>query len=353
MKRKQTANPAGIREIADFLGISIGTVDRALHNRTGVKPETRAKVLKTAAKLDYRPNVVARNLRLNRKFRIAVHLPEQVSSFFNPLREGIRAAAREVRGIQVDLDFRTYPRLGKGDLALLEEDLGQDYDGIILTPSNPRLIDSIFRKFSQRGTLVVCVASDAPHSPRFATVCVDATVSGGVAAELISMKLPSAAAVAVVTGDLATQDHAEKLRGFAAALAVMAPHLHLLPVVETHDAPEQAYRETLALLSRKTLPQGIYVNTANSLPVLRALEERKMLGAIHVVTTDIFPELIPMIESGKILATLHQRPFTQGKTAFEVLLRYMVDQVKPDLLTKLAPHIVLRSNLSLFAESLR
>ena len=352
VKRKQSAKPAGIKEIAEFLGISIGTVDRALHNRTGVKAETRTKILKTAEKLNYRPNVVARNLRLNRKFRIAVHLPEQVSSFFDPLREGIRAAASEVHGIQIDLDFRTYPRLGEGDLALMEDDLGQDYDGIIITPGNPRLIDSALRRFSERGTLVVCVASDAPHSPRFATVCVDATVSGGVAAELLSMKIRSSAAVAVVTGDLATQDHTEKLRGFAASIAVMAPHLNLLPAVETHDSPEQAYRETLALLDRKTLPQGIYVNTANSLPVLRALEERGLLGAIHVVTTDIFPELIPLIESGKVLATIHQRPFTQGKLAFEVLVRYLVHQIKPNLLTQVGPsHCPAQQSIAVFRRS--
>jgi LacI family transcriptional regulator len=174
-----------------------------------------------------------------------------------------------------------------------------------------------------------------------------------VAAELLSMKLPSPAAVAVVTGDLATQDHAEKLRGFAAGIAVMAPHLNLLPAVETHDSSEQAYRKALALLGRKPTPQGIYVNTANSLPVLRALEEKGLLGTVQIVTTDLFPELIPLIATGKVLATLHQRPFTQGKIAFEVLLRYMVDRVKPNPLTKLAPHIVLRSNLSLFSESLR
>ncbi len=353
VKRKQNAKSAGIKEIAEFLGISIGTVDRALHNRTGVKAETRAKILKTAEKLEYRPNVAARNLKLNRNLRIAVHLPKHVSSFFDPLREGIEAAAREVRGIHIDLDLRTYPRLGEGDLALMEKDVSQEYDAIILTPGNPRLIDSILRKFSERGTLVVCVASDAPHSPRFATVCVDATVSGGVAAELLSMKLPLPAAVAVVTGGLETQDHTEKLRGFAAGLAVMAPHLSLLPAVETHDSPEQAYFEALALLDRKPVPQGIYVNTANSMPVLRALEDKGLLGKVHIVTTDLFPELIPLIATGKVLATLHQRPFTQGKTAFEVLLRYMVDQIKPNLLTKLAPHIVIRSNLSLFSESLR
>jgi len=353
VKKKQNAKPAGIKEIAEFLGISIGTVDRALHNRTGVKAETRTKILKTAEKLNYRPNVVARNLRLNRKLRIAAHLPKHVSSFFDPLREGIQAAAREVRGIQIDLDLHAYPRLGDGDLALMEEDISQNYDGIILTPGNPRLIDSVFRRFSERSTLVVCVASDAPHSPHFATVCIDANVSGAVAAELLAMKLPSPAAVAVITGDLATQDHNEKLQGFATGIAVMAPHLKLLPAVETHDSPKQAYRKALALLCRKPVPRGIYVNTANSLPVLRALEEKGLIGTVHIVTTDLFPELIPLIATGKILATLHQRPFTQGKIAFEVLHRYMIDQVKPPLLTKLAPHIVMRSNLSLFSESLR
>jgi LacI family transcriptional regulator len=353
VKRKPQAKPSGIKEIAERLGISIGTVDRALHDRTGVKAETRRKILRTAEELNYRPNVVARNLKLNRKLKIAVRLPEQIASFFDPLREGIRSVTREIQGIQIDLDFRTYPRLGEGDLALVEADLDEDYDGIILTPGNPRLFNPVLRKLSSQGTSVVCVASDAPNSGRLTSVCVDATVSGGIAAELLAMKLQAPAAVAVITGDLGTQDHTEKLRGFAGGLAVMAPHLQLLPAVETHESAGQAYRKTLALLARKPQPRGIYVNTANSLPVQRALEERGLLGSVQVVTTDLFPELIPLIESGKILATLHQRPFAQGKIALELLLRYMVDRVKPDDIRKLAPHIVMRSNLSLFSETLR
>lgn len=62
---------------------------------------------------------------------------------------------------------------------------------------------------------------------------------------------------------------------------------------------------------------GIYINTANSLPVMRAIEEHGLLGRIRVVATDLFPELVPLIESGSIVATLHQRPFTLGKLALE------------------------------------
>jgi LacI family transcriptional regulator len=73
---------------------------------------------------------------------------------------------------------------------------------------------------------------------------------------------------------------------------------------------------------------------------------------VRLITTDLFNELVPLIESGKILATLYQRPFTQGKLAFETLCRFLVEGVQPEPITRLAPHIILRSNLPLFLERL-
>jgi LacI family transcriptional regulator len=99
MKKEEKHSPAGIKEIAKLLGISIGTVDRALHGRPGISPKTRARVLKKAEELNYRPNVAARNLKLNRRLRIAVRLPRQITSFFDPLREGIRATAAGSNGV--------------------------------------------------------------------------------------------------------------------------------------------------------------------------------------------------------------------------------------------------------------
>lgn len=350
MKKEEHQGRAGIKEIAKLLGISIGTVDRALHARPGINPQTRARVLKKAQELNYKPNVAARSLKLNRRLRIAVHLPHQITSFFDPLREGIRAGAAASAGATVDLEFRTYAYIGKGDAELLEADIGRGYDGIILTPGNPARFDPLIRRVTAQGTPVVCVASDAPRSGRLAAVTVDAGISGGIAAELLSRTLQKQGSVAIITGDLNTLDHAEKLKGFAAALATMAPHLSLLPAIETHDRSKDAARATLALLSHKPRPAGIYISTANSLPVLRALQERNALEQVQVIATDLFPELISFLESGGIVATLYQRPSTQGKAAFEALVRYLLDGTVPEAVTRFAPHIILRSNLSLFAD---
>jgi LacI family transcriptional regulator len=347
--KEELPKPAGIKDIAEALGVSIGTVDRALHARPGVNPETRAKVLKVAEQLNYRPNVAARNLKLNRNVRLAVHLPEQIASFYDPVREGIRTAARDALGMRVEVDFRNYERFGQEDFDLLERDVEKGYDGFILAPGSPRKMDPLLRRIEHRGGHSLFVATDAPHSPRLAFVGSDAYVCGAIAAELLAMQLRQTGSVAVMTGDLTIEDHAQKLRGFAATIAVMAPHLHLLPAVESHDDPQQAYEKTLELLAHKPLPGGIYVCTANSLAVIQAIEELGLTGKIQVVATDLFPELVPLIESSMVFATLHQRPFTQGKMAFEALSRYLIHGSRPRLVTKLPPHIVLKSNLRLFS----
>lgn len=342
------SKPIGIKEIAAAAGSSIGTVDRALHNRAGVNPKTRSRILKIAEKLGYRPNLAARTLKLNRRLRIAAHLPRQIASFFDPLRDGIQEAASTSHGVTVDLTIRTYPHLGEGDLKLLEEDLEKDLDGILITPGDPTRLEPAIRRFTERGTTVVCVASDAPRTNRLASISADAATSGSIAAELFGTVLQCEGSVAIITGDVSTFDHGEKLRGFAATLATMAPHLTLMPAIESHESPREAYRVTLELLRRKVKPIGIYINTANSVPVLRAVDENGLWGRVKLITTDLFAELVPLIESGKILATLYQRPFTQGKLAFETLCRYLVEGVQPEPITRLAPHIILRSNLHLF-----
>ena len=340
--------PPSIKDIAQALGISIGTVDRALHGRSDVSPATRARVLKKAEQLGYRPNLAARSLKLNRRIRIGIYFPRDIASFFDPLRAGVRAAAPASTGVNVEIVFRTFPRLDEGDVELLTADAGEKFDGILVAPGNPDHIGPTLSMLARKGVAIVCVASDAPRSERLASVTADAHASGAIAAELFSRTIKQAGHLATITGELTTLDHSEKLRGFAANLAVFAPHLSLLPVIESFEQPKVAYRQTTALLSRKPYPLGIYVSTANSIPVLRALEEKKLLGEVQVIATDLFSELVPYIESGKILATLYQRPFAQGKTALELLLRFLLNGVTPEPATRLAPHIILRSNLGLF-----
>ncbi len=44
----------GIKELAKLADVSIGTVDRVLHNRKGVSPETKKRVLKIIEESGYK-----------------------------------------------------------------------------------------------------------------------------------------------------------------------------------------------------------------------------------------------------------------------------------------------------------
>ncbi|MGB6133350.1 MAG: LacI family DNA-binding transcriptional regulator [Acidobacteriaceae bacterium] len=342
----------GIKELAKALHVSIGTVDRALHGRAGISEKTRVRVLKMARELGYQPNLAARALKLNRTLSIAAVLPRHISHFFDPVREGIRAAAAATVRVGATLEFHEYPRVGVGDLEALESAARKKYDGIIFLPGDTRSFDRIINRITQAGTAVMCVGSDAPNSARIGSVAAHAAVSGGIAAELLSISLNGRATVAVITGELSTLDHAEKLRGFAATLAVQSPHIGLLPVLESHERPKEAYRLARTLMLQKPRPDGLYLSTANSLPVLQALRELDLLGKVKVVATDLFQELVPLIESGSVLATLYQRPFAQGKLAFETLLQYLVEGAVTRSAIRLAPHILFRSNIALFSSQI-
>ncbi len=69
-------------ELARHCGISQGTVDRALHNRPGVSPKTREKILRAAKQLGYRPHPAAREILTGQSTTVGAILPTVNNVFF-------------------------------------------------------------------------------------------------------------------------------------------------------------------------------------------------------------------------------------------------------------------------------
>ena len=345
--------PAGIREIAQALGVSIGTVDRALHDRPGIKPKTRTSVLELAKELGYRPNLAARFLSSRKHLRIGVNLPREIASFWDLIRDGITDVARSFENSGVRIVHRSYPRLGQGEAEALEEALKDDVQGLVIAPGRARDLAPLMRRAAGQGIPVVCVNTDAPKAPHLATVCVDSAVSGSLVGELMGRFLGGKGRLVVVTGQLNTIDHAQKLEGFRKTIGETWPGLEIAAVVEAHDDETEAYRKCREVLASAPDAAGIYVSTANSVPVMRALDERRLSGRVTVIATDLFPALATFIESGRIAATIYQRPWVQGQIAFQALYKFLGAGVRPAPVIRLSPHIVMKSNLKLFLERMR
>src|ERR1035438_8175005 len=85
---------ATIKDIARESGVNISTVSRALNNGYGVNDQTREHVIAVAARLNYRPNRVARGLVTGRSHSLALVVSDIRNPFFAEVARGAEDAAR-------------------------------------------------------------------------------------------------------------------------------------------------------------------------------------------------------------------------------------------------------------------
>jgi LacI family transcriptional regulator len=343
--------PTTLRDIAKALGTSIGSVHRALHDNPGVSPLTKDRVLQMARTLGYRPNLAARFLSSKKTLRISVNTLQGTTSFWDEVRTGIREAATSILLENVEIEFRTYPGLGEGEEEAFAAAIDDKVDGIITFPSRPQVLRSWIRRASRAVIPVVCVATDAPHSGRLGIVSIDTLASGSIAADLMGRFLGSQqGSIAITLFDMAITEHAEKYAAFENTLRSFYPGLRLLKPIEDHDVETESYSKCRKLFEKYPDLCGVYVTTEASIPVINAARDAKLLERLTIITTDLFPDLVPQIRSGAVAATIYQRPRAQGEIAFRMLHEFLVDGASRSLQVALAPHLVMRGNLDFFLQ---
>ena len=353
MPKKKAPDPqtgANIRIMAETLGVSIGTIDRALHNRGRISEKTRARVLQLAQELGYKPNLAARHLRLNRRFRISVNLPFTIASFFDPLRVGVSEGAKSFEH-SLDVEFRSYERSEVEPQASVNSALDHQVDGIILAPSNTQKTIRLMEQAKAKGVSIVCVATDVPESARLTAVTAHPFSCGAMSAQVIADSAQRSGPVAVLVGNIENYNQSEKVRGFRQTLAELSPAHSIGPVLESRDIPELAYKLTRTAFQRNKNLCGLYVSTANSIPAIQALKDIGRLSQVAIVTTDLFPELVPLLRDGIVRATIYQCPELQGSIAAKALFHYLADGTMPEPSIDVIPQLILRSNLALYIKA--
>ncbi len=123
---------ATLRDVAKRANVSIRTVSNVVNGYAPVSDELRARVQAALDELDYRPNLIARNLKQGRTGMIALVVPELDVPYFAELARQVITAAR-ARGYVVMIDQTD------GDGARERELLGRDsratmFDGLLLSP---------------------------------------------------------------------------------------------------------------------------------------------------------------------------------------------------------------------------
>jgi LacI family transcriptional regulator len=121
-----------INDVARLAGVSIKTVSRVMNDEPNVREETRTKVKEAAARLHYRPNLLARSLAGSRSFLIGLLYDNPSSSYVIDLQQGVIERCRQ-SGYHVlsEPQDSLAPDIGRAIASLLAT---IRLDGVILTP---------------------------------------------------------------------------------------------------------------------------------------------------------------------------------------------------------------------------
>jgi LacI family transcriptional regulator len=114
-------------QLARICGVSQGTVDRALHNRDGINPETRARILEIAKEYDYRPNIQMDNQAGS--MLIGVVLFDLFNEYFSKLAMSL---VKEARKFGYSIIFQFSGKEEKNEKKALEYFDYIGVDGIVL-----------------------------------------------------------------------------------------------------------------------------------------------------------------------------------------------------------------------------
>jgi LacI family transcriptional regulator len=118
-----------IRDVAAQAGVSIATVSKALNGNGRMMAETRARVLRAAQELNFRPNSLARGLHSKRSFTVGLLTDDIYGRFALPVMAGVSEGLID-HGVSVFLcAIEDNPALAQSHLdALLEKQV----DGLVV-----------------------------------------------------------------------------------------------------------------------------------------------------------------------------------------------------------------------------
>jgi LacI family transcriptional regulator len=119
-----------LRDVARLAGVSIGTASKAMNAGGRLSAETRAKVLRAAETLDYRPNDLAQSLHRARSMTVGILSTDSFGRFTFPIVEALERRLFD-RGIAIFMCNATDDLLR--ERRHIEQLLGKRVDGLIVT----------------------------------------------------------------------------------------------------------------------------------------------------------------------------------------------------------------------------
>jgi LacI family transcriptional regulator len=328
--------PVSLTNVAKVAGVSIATASRIL---TGVDypvtDETRQKVLKAAKELGYRPNLIARSLRLEQTFTIGIIVENILSPFIPPIIRGIQERLKQHDYFSITLDSNWDPVVETEAV----ERLGmRQIDGIIFVESCLRSSDEVSTLIDKPHLFVHRLFNSLGDNSVVPDDCYGARIAVKHLAELGHRR------IAFINGPKDWDAATNRLAGYQEELAAWGIAFDPTLVKQGDWQVQSGYSAAQQLLAASERPTAVFAaNDLMALGVVYAAQEAglKVPGDIALVGYDD-RDFAGFVRPA--LTTVQMPCEKMGHAAAESLLSLIRGQVKAVEPTLVRGNLVIRQS---------
>lgn len=343
-----------IQDIADYTNVSVGTVDRVIHNRGKVSPAKREKIMEAIKTLDFNPNFLASTLALGKQHRICSLLPRPSSSqsYWLLPKEGVERTAGDYKDFGIThypFEYDTFEESSyvKKTLAVLD----MRPDGVILAPLFERESILFIKKLEDKNIPYIFIDAFIPGQKNLSYIGPDLKGSGHVAGKLMSSILKSQDDILVLNlvkglenSHLGTIE--KGFREFFSSSGYKGTRKIrsiTIPSIKEEDITVELTKYYI----NNPGTQGVFVTNSRASLIAKyhALHDLpvKMIGF------DMLQDNILEMKNGNIDFLISQRPFFQGAMAVKALFHYFVYKKNPPKIQYVPLDIIIKENLDYYS----
>jgi len=304
-------------DIARQAGLSRATVDRVLHGREGVRPETVTQVDQAIAELERQHEQVqlsARTLILD----LVMQSPDRFASASRDALEtelrGLRPAVVRARS---HLSEHSDPAAAVG---VLDDLARRGSDGVILkAPDTPEVAAAVDR-LAEAHIPTVTFVTDVRSRHKAAYVGVDNRAAGATAAYLITEWAGLTGGVLVTMSHSSFRGEEEREIGFRETLDELAPQRRVHEVTDTDGLDRTMLVAVRGALALHPSIDAVYSAGGGNSATLTAFDELGMSPTVFVAH-DLDGDNRSLLRTRRISAVLHHALRADMRRACRLLLQ--------------------------------
>lgn len=333
-----------VHEIAALAGVSIGTVDRVLHNRGRVSAATRARLESIIEEYQFTPNPIARRLKRGRSYRFCAMIPrrDQDAGYWEQVIEGILQGAGGLVPLGTETEIIEYDRYNPGEAReKMELALAENPDGMIFAPII--LIKPLLGMVPRRRIPYVFLDSAFPELNPVCEISQDPVRGGRLAGRLLHLfagKVQKPVAVL----DIHSRDYhiSRRREGF---LEYAIGQGWTVVIKEYPGEAELSEEEIALFLAEHPDLTGVFVTNCMSHRLAQILKNGRRKKDFFIIGYDLIPANRRFLKEGLIDAIISQRPEEQGRQAVVNLYRHIVLDEKVEEKIEISLDIYMKENI--------